>query len=225
MFRRANRIIWVAVALPVLAATAFAATFSGNGTVVGTNRADTIKLGAENDTAYGLLGKDTIKAGNGNDMLDGDGQCPPGVNPGVYPNGLPSGEYCEHGPIKGDPGDTIKAGNGNDTIYGGGGPNTIKVGGGTDTVFGGPGKNKITAGDGPDTIEAGGGPDTIRVGKGAGTIFAQNAQVDHIRCAQGNHYVVYADPNDVVSHCATVVRSAPRAIIRRDGLRPRTRLG
>jgi Ca2+-binding RTX toxin-like protein len=193
-----------------MATIAFAATVSGDGTLVGSTGNDTITAGNGDDTIWGLGGTDVITAGKGNDTIDGNGHCQ-GAQPGDYPKGLPKTDYCEHGAIAGsNNGDTITvaAGMGNDVVYGGGGFNTITLANGNDTVFGGLVGNKITVGAGDDTIYAGGGPDTITTGTGQGgpigTIHAQNGQVDHITCATPNFYTVYADKSDVVTGCKTV---------------------
>ena len=195
------------------AGMALAGTFSGNGTIVGTSTADTITAGSGNDTVWGLGGADVIKAGNGNDVIDGDGHCDAGVAPGVYPHGLPAGDYCEHGPIAGDGGDSITVGGGNDTVYGGGGHNTITVGNGDDTIIGGPlGDTTIagtSTGQGNDQIYLGSGHgytgSTVTTGAGDDVVHAQNGVKDTITCASGNGTTVYADRSDVVKHCAHVI--------------------
>lgn len=199
------------VILVVAAPAAFAATLFGDGTLVGTTGSDTIATGNGNDTVWGLGGLDTISAGNGNDVIDGNGHCPAGVQTGkVYPNGLPAGEYCAHGPIPGKGnGDTISAGNGSDTIYGGGGRNTISAGNGNDTIYGGLIGDTISAGNGNDTIALGSGStytgSTVSVGSGSGVIYAQNGMKDTIACGAKNHYTVYADKGiDKVTGCATI---------------------
>lgn len=202
-----------AVILAVAAPAAYAVTLTGDGTLIGTTGSDTIAAGNGNDTVWGLGGQDTISAGNGNDVIDGNGKCPKGVQPGDYPNGLPAGEYCEHGVIPGKGnGDTISAGNGSDVVYGGGGHNTIAVGNGSDTIYGGPLGDTIAAGSGKDTIVLGKGSgytgSTVHVGSGSGVIYAQNGVKDTIACGAKNNYTVYADKGiDVVQGCATVLYS------------------
>jgi len=201
------------VILAVAAPVAYAITLTGDGTLVGTTGSDTIAAGNGNDTVWGLGGQDTISAGNGRDVIEGNGSCPKGVQPGDYPNGLPVGQYCEHGVIPGKGnGDTISAGNGSDVVYGGGGHNTIAVGNGNDTIYGGPLGDTIAAGSGKDTISlgtaSGYGGSTVHVSSGSGVIDAQNGVKDTIVCAAGNHYTVYADKRiDVVQGCATVLYS------------------
>ena len=201
------------VILAVAAPVAYAITLTGDGTLVGTTGSDTIAAGNGNDTVWGLGGQDTISAGNGRDVIEGNGSCPKGVQPGDYPNGLPVGQYCEHGVIPGKGnGDTISAGNGPDVVYGGGGRNTIAVGNGNDTIYGGPLGDTIAAGSGNDMISLGKGSgyagSTVHVGSGSGVIEAQNGMKDTIACAARNNYTVYADKGiDVVQGCATVLYS------------------
>jgi hypothetical protein len=89
-----------------------AATFSGDGTFVGTNGNDTFNLGQGNDTAYGLLGKDTINAASRG------------------PAGNDDDQYCDIEERSGDGGDTLHGGPDENAIFGGGGPNTMYGGGG-----------------------------------------------------------------------------------------------
>jgi len=206
-----RRVAVIAIAAAVGAApAALAASLSGDGTIVGTSGQDSITAGNGDDTIWGLGGGDHIKAGNGNDVIDADGNCPPGVGSGVYPDGLPAGEYCEHGPFAESATATISAGNGNDVVYGGGGPNNIKLGNGADTVYGGLRTDNIAVGRGIDFIQNGAGPDTIKTGAhGGGTIYANNGKRDFVTCATPNSYTVYATNRAVVKGCARVIITAP----------------
>jgi Ca2+-binding RTX toxin-like protein len=215
------------------AATALAATIhspsTGNWSVIGTPAADTIdqttSTATANDTILGLGGNDSITVGNGNNIIEADGSCPPGDQKTVTP--FPgNAAYCSIDQISSSHTDTIKAGNGTDLILGGGYKNTITAGNGTDLVYaggansnsvtvgngsdlviGGAGPNTITAGNGNDLIWAGSSGDTINVGTGSSFIYAINKKVDHITCAAGNRAIVYADKNDVVKGCRTVITS------------------
>jgi Ca2+-binding RTX toxin-like protein len=194
------------IAMLVIAATAtaaLAATFSGDGTFIGTSGNDTFNLGSGNDNAYGLFGKDTINAGNGNDVLDGDGQCMSGNN---------SAQYCQDGPISGDPGDTINAGNGNSTIFGGGGHNSINVGSGTDTIYGGPIGDTINTGaNGHVTIFLGvGGGNTVTLGTmTGGVVYAKQGKADTINCNNASA-TIYADKGiDTLNKCKNVKYTSP----------------
>ena len=219
ILRRINRTYARRTALPlmmlILAATAagaLAATFSGDGTFVGTSASDTFNLGSGNDTAYGLAGKDTFNVGNGNDVLDGDGDCMQGSN---------SAAYCEHGPIAGDGGDTFNVGNGNDTLYGGGGKNTYNVGNGTDVIYGGPLGDTFNLGNGNYTVYLGaGGGNTVNLGsKAGGVVYAQNDKRDTVNC-KGDRATVYADRGaDVLNSCKNVIYTHPAATARKRAAR------
>jgi Ca2+-binding RTX toxin-like protein len=202
-----------ALAVPTVAA---AATFSGDGTFVGTSANDTFNLGNGNDAAYGLAGKDTLNAGNGNDVLDGDGSCQNGSN---------NQYYCTDGPISGDGGDTINAVNspGSDVIYGGGGKNTINAGYGADTIYGGPVQDTINVNTNKHATIA---KDTITLGKTSannavnvwgnigGTIYAQQGKADTMNCS-GAPILVYADKVDQVNSCPNVKYTSPSLDVRR----------
>jgi Ca2+-binding RTX toxin-like protein len=199
--RTAGFVVLGCLVAALLASIALAANINGDGTLIGTSHSDSIQAGAGNDTVFGLGGNDSIQAGNGNDHIDLDGSCPAGVNSGVYPNGLPAGEYCEDGPIAGSGAQVVQAGSGNDVVWGGGGFNTIQLGNGADTVYGGPVGNSIMVGNGADTVWAGGGPDTIQIGTGYSNVYAQNGVKDTIQCTPSNtpnHTTVYADHIDVI---------------------------
>jgi Ca2+-binding RTX toxin-like protein len=213
-----------AVVFAFAASTAVALQLQGDGGFVGTNGPDLIQMGNGNDTAYGQGGSDVIQAGNGNDTIDGDGHCT--VAPGHYPNGIPGSASCEHGQIPTNGlGDVIQAGNGNDTVFGGGGSNTIQVGFGADTIFGGPHNDVIQTGNGGTaTIWLGSGTNTVRLGSvksgGSSTVHAFNqgdTAKDTIQCNGGNS-TVFANSQDVVQGCKTVVRGSdptPRPVVDR----------
>ena len=199
----------------VAAATAIAASFNGDGTIIGTSGNDSITAGNGNDTVYGLAGSDSISAGNGNDVIDGDGKCDPGVSSGVYPSGLHQSGGCEHGQVDG-PGqtDTISAGNGSDTVFGGGGNDTISVGSGTDTIYGSnTGNTTISTGSrGSATVWLGTGTNNVAIGKSpiSAVIHAYiygDTSTDTINCNGGNS-TAYVNTQDKTSNCATVVKNS-----------------
>jgi Ca2+-binding RTX toxin-like protein len=202
------------VVFAVSASTAVAIQLQGDGGFVGTSGPDEIVMGNGNDTAFGQGGGDQIQAGNGNDSIDADGRCT--VPPGPYPNGIPGSASCEHGVIPTDgPGAKIEAGDGSDTVFGGGGSNRIELGSGADTVFGGPHNDHIqTADGGTATIWLGAGANTVALGavKHGGTsvvhAFIQGDTArDQIQCNGGNS-TVFANNQDVVQGCRTVVRGS-----------------
>jgi hypothetical protein len=110
--RGVNRAIAVMLAVAgfaLVAIVALAPNVQGDGTLVGSTGSDNINAGNGNDTIWGLGGQDSINAGNGNDVIDANGKCPHGIAPGDCPNGLPAGQYCEHGLIPGNYHDNINA--------------------------------------------------------------------------------------------------------------------
>jgi hypothetical protein len=137
-----------------------------------------------------------------------------GCRAGCIRTGLPSGEYCEHGPIPGsNNGDNIDAGNGNDVVFGGGGHNAINVGSGNDIIFGGPIGDVINVNgrnSGTDYVYLGaGGGNYVNTGQGTTFVYAQNGHVDNISC-HGNT-TVYADRVDHTSNCTRVIYPSPSA--------------
>lgn len=212
---------------------------TGNWTLIGTTGNDTISGTNGNYTILGLGGNDTISVGSGNNFIEADGKCPPGDQNTVTPspgNAVYCSPYQITSPhtdtisagngnnviIGGGYSNIISAGNGANAIYAGGQhSNTVSSGNGPNLIVGGSGPNTISVGNAnvncggsgkppcADVVFAGGGPDTISVGSGTSLIFAQNGQVDHIFCAPGNHATVYADKNDVVKGCKTVITSPP----------------
>jgi Ca2+-binding RTX toxin-like protein len=220
--RSVSRLVAIGLAvagLAVVTSVALAANVSGDGTLVGSTGNDNINAGNGNDTIWGLGGQDSINAGNGNDVIDANGKCPPGIKPGDYPNGLPAGQYCEHGMSASNNQDNINAGNGNDVIYGGGGHNAINVGSGNDTIYGGPLGDAINVNGrntGTDSIFLGaGGGNNVSTGTGTTIVYAQNGHVDNISC-HGNT-TVYADRVDHTNGCTKVIFTPPPS---RDGARP-----
>jgi hypothetical protein len=238
-----KRALALAAAIVLLgAAAALAATFSGDGTIVGTSGNDKLTaFNANNDMVFGLAGSDQIQAGNGNyDSVDGDGSCP-GVKPGVYPTGLPSTLACVHvqlpfdGGTANDPnGDSISVGNGhNDTAYAGGGLNAISVGtGDDDTIYGGPIDDAINAGyggAGNDQVYLyrGSSPyyggSAVATGTGSTVVHSQNVNgvPNAIYCPPGNSVTVWANASDAVSsNCAHAFRS-PQYVDPNPGPNPR----
>jgi Ca2+-binding RTX toxin-like protein len=208
-----------ATAVLVLAssvAVAFAANLSGDGTIVGTTGNDNIKAGDAQDTIWGLGGSDNITAGTGQDVVDAGGKCQAGVKSGVYPNGLPSSSYCQHGPGGTCGTDNIKASSGQDVVWGNCGPNNITLGGGQDTVYGYGGPNVIKVGNGQDTIYLydTAGASSVNTGTGQDIVYAQNGVVDTINCGS-TATTVYADRNDKTSNCTVKYTKPSRDVAKR----------
>lgn len=204
-------LILALVVMAFTAALASAANVSGDGTLVGSTGNDNIKAGDKSDTIWGRGGSDSIVAGTGSDVIDGGGSCPPGLAPGDYPNGLPSSDYCEHGPSGIFGTDTIKAGSGSDTVYGNGGANDITLGDGSDVVFAYGGPNNVKVGNGSDTIYAYGTGD-YTTGRGRDTIFAQFSTHDVIKCGSSHTTVDTVRGANSISRTCTVKFVAPEPV-------------
>lgn len=89
--------------------------------VEGSNNADVMNGGSNNDILFGLGGNDTINGGNGADRLDG-----------------------------GAGNDTVDGGNGNDVVFGRAGNDTVNGGTGNDLIDGGADADVLTGGSGND---------------------------------------------------------------------------
>ncbi|TAF50501.1 MAG: hypothetical protein EAZ61_12590, partial [Oscillatoriales cyanobacterium] len=113
--------------------TTLAQSRSGNDTMTGTTRADTLFANQGNDTVTALAGNDLVLAGQGNDGITGD-----------------DGDDQLSG-NKGN--DTIEGGAGNDFVVGGQEDDTIRGGAGDDLLSGDRGSDLLTGGDGVDTFQ------------------------------------------------------------------------
>ncbi|MGD1902669.1 MAG: trypsin-like serine protease [Geitlerinemataceae cyanobacterium] len=106
---------------------------SGDDTINGSNRNDTLFANAGNDTVTALGGNDLVLAGRGNDTVaGGDGDDLLGGN---------------------RDNDTIDGGAGNDAIVGGQQDDIIAGGAGNDTMSGDRGSDTLTGGDGADVFQ------------------------------------------------------------------------
>jgi Ca2+-binding RTX toxin-like protein len=164
--------------------------------VGGTSGNDTINKAGQpgNYQIFGFAGKDTLTGGQGDNLIVGDGHCPPGTS---------NADYCDVEEIPGDGGDTLRGGTGNNAIFGGGGPNTIHGGHGHNYIEAGPSTNLVYGGPSGDAINATDGSSTIYAGGGQNFIDARGPGIDKIYCS-GTQDTVYADPNDIVKDCAHV---------------------
>jgi hypothetical protein len=100
--------------------------------ITGTEEADTLGPGPEDDYIRGLGGDDSLRGGPGNDLLTGD-----------------SGN------------DFLNGNEGADVVYGGDGDDQVLGGQGSDFLSGGPGNDRIVAGGGTDRLEGGPGDDLL----------------------------------------------------------------
>jgi len=199
--RNALRIHWrksMLLAVLVIAGTATAALAWNTWTVIiGTSGDDTINQSGKhgNYRIWGLAGNDTLTGGKGDNLIVGDGQCPPGA--------ATDDSYCNIQEVQGDPGDTLRGGGGNNAIFAGGGPNKIYGGRGHNYIQAGSATNLIYGGPKNDVIIASKGSSTIYPGKGHNFIDAHGPGIEKIYCS-GKRDWVFADANDVVENCAHV---------------------
>jgi len=199
--RKALHIGWkksVLLAVLVIAGSATAAVASDSfTTIIGTSGNDTINKAGKpsNYLIWGLAGKDTLSGGQGDNLIVGDGHCPPGTND---PN------YCDVEEVTSDAGDALRGGGGNNVIFGGGGPNTMYGGPGNNYIETGPSANVVYGGPTGDVINATEGSSTIFLGKGQNYVDARGPGIDRIYCT-GTQDTIYADTNDIVKNCANVM--------------------
>jgi RTX calcium-binding nonapeptide repeat (4 copies) len=220
--RKARHIPWKrTVLLTVLvvacsATVALAMTMSSSPWTVifGTTGNDTINQTghAGNYRIYGFLGKDTLTGGTGDNVLVGDGHCPPGTTNEQTIKTVPappndpanhSDQYCDVHWSSGDGGDTLTGGGGNNAIFGGGGPNRLTGGKGNNFIEDGPSHDTIYGGPLGDVIDAVNGPSTIYPGKGTNYIDTVGPGTSYVYCTGKNDYVS-ANQNDVIKNCAHV---------------------
>jgi Ca2+-binding RTX toxin-like protein len=112
-------------------------------TIPGTDAADLLRGGAEDDWISGGLGHDTLRGGEGADTLDG-------------------GEDNDH-LYAGYGDDVLTGGQGNDRLYGERGNDTVRGGTGNDTLYDVAGDETyyFALGDGADTLFDGEGEDSL----------------------------------------------------------------
>lgn len=114
---------------------------SGNDTIYGGAKNDTISGGSGKDRLHGEEGNDTLNGGSGNDTL-----------------------YASFG------NDYSDGGSGNDKIYGGDGTDTLLGHFGNDYIHGGYANDSLYGEDGNDTLNGGFGDDYIHGGSGKDTL-------------------------------------------------------
>jgi len=165
--RRLSTIIALTAAVTLaLAGVAMAARIdgtSGPDVLLGTPDRDDISGLDGGDVIWGLGGNDRLNGGLDDDIIRGDGTCPPGATD-------PS--FCSTG---GSGKDKIDGDSGNDHLFGEGGNDTIKGGADTDVIDPGDGTDRVDAGAGDDQIDATGGEkDTVKCGDGSDVVLADS---------------------------------------------------
>ncbi|MDT5036741.1 MAG: hypothetical protein QOE03_1926, partial [Micromonosporaceae bacterium] len=121
----------------------------------GSNGADRIVGGIDNDTIWGGLGNDVLEGNNGDDVILG------GEGDDIITDS--SGADI----LKGGPGnDAVNGGLGDDIVIGGDGQDFLNGGANDNETFAGPGNDFIIAGQGADAVFGDGGDDWIEGGSG-----------------------------------------------------------
>jgi Ca2+-binding RTX toxin-like protein len=198
--RKARRLPWRrSIALAVILTAFSGAVAVAADTwifVAGSSGNDTINESAKtgNYQIFGFAGKDTLTGSKGDNLIVGDGHCPPGTS---------DEDYCDVEEVPGDGGDTLRGGGGNNVIFGGGGPNTMYGGTGYNYIETGPSTNTIYGGPIGDAINATEGSGTINPGKGTNYIDVRSSGVYTVNCI-GKNDTVYAYRTDHINHCAHV---------------------
>ncbi len=124
--------------------------------ITGSNGANAIFAGVDNDLVIGANSNDTLGGGTGDDTLNG------GAGNDTFFGGRGDGD---------DTGvnDIILAGDGNDIVFSGAGNDSIDGGTGNDELFNGAGADTVLGGAGDDTLFGGAGDDILNGGDGADT--------------------------------------------------------
>ena len=173
---------------------------SGNGAdkVIGTAKANDLRLGGNDDLARGKGGDDRIDGDLGHDRLFGNGGddvilggAGMDLIRGGGGNDRIEGDIGEDSLFGQAGNDVIRGGDASDRIDGGGGRDRIDGGIGGDVLSGQAGNDVISGGDGADRLDGGGGRDRLdggafldqlTGGKGADTfVFAKGTGTDHVR--------------------------------------------
>jgi len=129
---------------------------------------DLITLGAGNDIGVGWCGNDTLFGGSGSDrLIGGNGR---DMLYGESGNDTLIGGNSNDTLIGAGGADWLRGGNNDDLLQGGGSSDVLAGGNGNDTLMGGAGGDQLTGGAGNDRIEGGSGRDTLFGGEGDDTL-------------------------------------------------------
>ncbi|MBV1864707.1 MAG: fasciclin domain-containing protein [Rhodobacteraceae bacterium] len=175
--------------------------------VIGTDSADYISVGADNDYVNADDGSDTIDLGAGNDV--GIGWC---GNDTIF--GGTGDDYIMGGnsidiAYGGEDSDTLDGGNGNDILWGedgadildgGNDDDYLDGGGSSDLLMGGNGHDTVVGGAGNDTLFGGSGNDWLQGGSGGDSIYGEFGD-DTLTGNSGNDLFVVANGagNDLIT--------------------------
>ncbi|MFC5521441.1 NlpC/P60 family protein [Polaromonas jejuensis] len=136
--------------------------------LTGTNGADLLIGGRNDDSMFGRNDRDVLYGGSGHDQLFGE---------------------------NGD--DILFGGGGSDKLYGGSGDDELHGEAGNDLLDGGNGKDLLIDLWGNNTFYAGNDDDTIMAGAGNDTIYADNGS-DLVQTGAGSDVIVSGNENDLV---------------------------
>lgn len=192
-------------------AVAGSAPDSSSTVVIGTGGRDVINMAGMdgNFRLWGLGGFNALLGGRGDNLLVGNGHCPPDHEDTTgYDNASQRwDDYCSTDAIPDAPGAILIGGEGVNTILGSGGPNLIVAG--PDKPFQGYG-NTIDGGPAGNLIISLHGSSLIYPGPGHNLVDTRGSGSDSVICQHGDtHTVVYADREDQVHNCSRVVFHAP----------------
>lgn len=137
--------------------------------MVGTDKADVIRLKGGGDVVASLDGNDTILGAGGRDIV-----------------------------CSGNGADRVLGGEGADFISTAGGDDSVNAGGGTDTVSGGRGRDSLNGGGGPDLLNGGREADSLSGGAGNDTVLAGGAK-DKASGGEGDDVLVGGRGDDRLS--------------------------
>ncbi|MDJ0823210.1 MAG: calcium-binding protein [Paracoccaceae bacterium] len=155
--------------------------------ILGTNVADVIAAGLNNDSVQAGDGNDRVWGGSGDDTLLGEGG-----NDSLF--GGPGNDHL----IGGTENDALKGQSGDDTLDGGGGNDNLPGEEGDDSILGGAGNDSLGGGEGNDTLEGGAGDDRGGGGPGDDSIKGGDGH-DSLNAGAGNDTVYGGDGNDTMN--------------------------
>jgi|GEM_PF-940063 len=173
--------------------------FGGSGTAVnfenliGSDFADILRGGNDDNEIFGNDGDDEIRGEKGNDLLDG-GAGNDLVRGGDGDDTLSGGDGDDD--LRGEKGnDTINGDAGNDTLTGKNGDDVLSGGDGDDTLDGGKDNDWVWGGAGNDILEGGKGDDTFafKSGDAMDTIIDFKDKDDFIELELGTDFDTFAE--------------------------------
>ena len=181
---------------------------SGNDSMIANRYAETISMGAGNDTVQTgswstwLAGGDVVDGGDGNDWLDYSYYNSPNT---IIAN-LATGRVTAGGATAVDTVsnfENVLGGTGNDTLVGDTNANILNGGLGNDSIIGGGGNDTIYGGIGLDSVTTGAGDDLVYLtndttGTGEGWDGTWGSVRNSATVGEGNNTVVGSNANDSI---------------------------